>query len=188
MSEPLCVQVVSNVFSPIVARFEGSVSRSGRPLGPGSAATLRGGSEVGIVPEQGTGSNETLELVAPGSGATVQNLCQELEDHSFLGEQPPVFDSARRPKGPELFLKGSGFEGLSGFDRDLPFRGSCRIDEHLVPEQAAGRRVGARIEGLVEKRRQKRQRGNDSASEVGRPVHECAQIGEIPGTPTTFRM
>jgi hypothetical protein len=156
--EPLREQVIAAGGLGLGRAREPSLSRAGRPGSPPRAAAVDLDAEARVVAHLGALGDEAP--VRGGRAAGEEPLGERLERAALGRRDGPVVDQGRR----------------------LPPRrrraGALDVDEDLVPEQAAGRRVRARLEGLVEERREERQRAHRARPPIGAPPREIAEVGE----------
>jgi hypothetical protein len=90
---------------------------------------------------------------------SLRSECRELLLEGEITDQPPSL--------------GTGFQ--LGNARDVHVK--------LVPEKAAGRRVGAGLEGLARVDRKQRQGAHRFAATLRYPIKQLLQVGEVSDTP-----
>src|SRR5207248_2712956 len=104
-------------------------------------------------------------------------ICQPLQNLPLERHSTAVIHQPTRAQGPEIAL---GLGSLCLGRSALPEFGSPRyVHVELVPEKAAGRRVGAWIKRLIQKSREERQSGNRAGSPTVRPIQQSHKVREV---------
>ena len=158
---PLRVEVIaSGAFARLRIHRRQPISFGRRPCTPRPAVALASCPEPRVVLHRGVAPDERLEgLPAPPRGRE-EERGQHLQHASFGRHRPPVVDERLVEERFELGTNRAGGQHRSGFLTALHLRDRGQVHVQLVPEQPAGRRVGTRIERLVQEGRQQRQRGH----------------------------
>jgi hypothetical protein len=145
LGEPLREEVVAAEGIGFGCAAESSVARAGRPGPPPRPASVDLGAEPGVIAQLRRLRHEAL--VRPWARTPKEALGQRLERRPLGSRHRPVVHEAATAPCPRSAGKPSiGIRASRPVD----------VDEDLVPEQAARRRVRTRLERLVEERRQQR--------------------------------
>src|SRR5207249_533813 len=183
---PLCVEMIAFGFLIVVASLEPPLPQTLGPLRPRSALALANRPKASVVLRHRVGFEKPAEGLVPSAAPAVvgrssafakEAICQRLQNLPLERHSPAVVHHAIRAQGPELFL-GLGSLGL-GRSALPEFRNARYVHIELVPENAAGRRVRARIKRLIQKSREQRQRGDRASPPTVRPIEQSIEVREV---------
>ena len=188
LGQPLGVAVVSA--RPLFDRRRSSpqspVAFGRRPLRP-RPPPLAGRPERRVVLGLRTELQPAFEVVPAEGRRGEERPDQGLEDPPLRCPDPSIVDQPRGPKRRDLSLQPGRLQERPGLVREGNLGDRGDVQEQLVPEQAAGRRVRARSRGVVGERGEERKRRHRPAAQPARPLHQPVQVGEVAGAPAPSR-
>jgi hypothetical protein len=150
---------------------------------------LRNSAEAGIVIHPGMIGHELLESRAP-SPRSLEQFAEKVEQvAAFESHHPPIIDQGQLAQLVTLPGEvGIGWDPWPSFFLE----NTTDVEKELIPEQPAGRRIGAGLERCArapfsQETGQERQRADQASAPALDVPDQVGQIGEIAGSPIAGR-
>jgi hypothetical protein len=122
---------------------------------------------------------EALERLGGRPAAAPEAVGEGGQHPALRGGLARVVDQPLGSQGGSLGLVIRRIEDRPGLGAGGQLRHARRVDVQLVPEQAAGWRIGTGLERGVQESGQERQGADDRAAALAHPADQRLQVGEI---------